>query len=94
MLARSPLTVGPPPHLVAGLGGDDQFIAVADEILHQDAPDIFLGGAGRRPVVVSQIKMGDAAIKGTAHDLAGFLKIINAPEIVPETQGNGGQQQA
>ncbi len=38
--------------------------------------------------------MGDAAVEGAAHDAAGFLEIVDVPEVVPEAEGNGGQQQA
>ena len=62
--------------------------------LDQDAADVFLGGAGRRAVVVGQVEVGDAAVEGAAHDAAGFLEIVHPAEVVPETQRNGGQQQA
>ncbi len=79
---------------MARLGGYDQFVAVADKIPDQDAADVFLRGAGRRAVVVGQIKVGDAAVKRAVHDSARFLEIIHATEVVPESQRDGGQQQA
>ena len=79
---------------MAGLGGDDEFVAVAGEIADQDAADVFLGGAGRRAVVVGEIEMGDAAVEGAVHDAAGLLEVIHGAEVVPEAEGNGGQQQA
>ena len=86
MLARSLLSVGAAPHLVAGLGGDDEFVAMAGEVLHQDAADVFLGGTRRRAVVVSQVEVSHSAVEGAAYDAAGFLEIIDVAEVVPEAQ--------
>ena len=71
---------------MAGLAGDDQLVAMAGEVLDQDAADVFLGGAGWRAVVVGEIEVGHAAVERAAHDPAGLLEIIDVAEIVPESQ--------
>ena len=52
------------PFAFKGLG------VAALEILAQDAPEVDLGRAGRRAVVVGQVEVGDAEVEGAAHDRA------------------------
>ena len=33
VFARSPFAIGPGPHVVAGLGGDDQFVAISAQVV-------------------------------------------------------------
>jgi hypothetical protein len=47
---------------------------VPGEIGLQDAPERFLGRAGRRAVIIRQVEMGNAEIEGAAdHRPRGFL---------------------
>ncbi len=94
VLARAIFAIGTVPHIVAGFGGDDQFIAVAGEVFDEDAADIFLGRAGRWAVVIGVIEMGDATVEGTVHDAAGFFKVIDVAEVMPESEGNCGKEDA
>ncbi len=94
ILAAAPLAIGARPHVVAGLGGDDQLIAQARKFGAHDLAEGRLGAAGRRAVIVGEVEMGDAEIEGrAAHvDLAVMRRI--AAEIVPEAERNGRQLQA
>ena len=40
------------------------------------------------PVIVSQVKMGDAQVKGPAKNLPLFFQGLFQAEILPEAQGN------
>nr|GFD60898.1 hypothetical protein [Tanacetum cinerariifolium] len=60
----APVAVRAIPHGVAGLGGDNQLVAVAGKIFLQNAPKIDFGRAGRRAVVIGQVEVRDAVIKG------------------------------
>src|ERR1035437_9697837 len=93
MLARPVGTVRPVPHQMAGHGRNDQFVAMTDEILHQDATGVFLGGTGRRAVVVGEIEVGDPAVEGAVHDPPSLLEIVNPAEVMPEPEGYGRQEQ-
>ena len=70
VLAGAPLAVRAGPHVVAGLGGDDDLVAVGREVVGQDAAEVGLGAAGRRAVVVGQVEVGDAEVEGAAADVA------------------------
>ncbi len=88
IFAGAPIAVGAGPHGVASFGGDDQFVAVRGEIEAEEFPEIFLGGTGRRAVVVGEIEMGDAEIEGAPDDGAAGGEHIDVAEIVPEPEGD------
>jgi len=50
------LAVRSGPHVPAGLGRDEQFVAIGREVVTQDAPEVRLGAAVGRAVVVGQSK--------------------------------------
>ena len=91
ILARAPVAVGAVPHVVSGLGRDDQFVAIRAEIVVEDASEVFFRRTGRRPVVVRQIEVGDAEIEGAAQHGAAVFEGVHAAEVVPETEGDGGK---
>src|ERR1019366_9379433 len=93
ILARSPVAVRAGPHIVAGLGGNDQLIAVGSEILAEEAAEILFGGAVGRAVIVGEVEVGDAEREGAAEHGAGVLEAVDAAEVVPETKGNGRQEE-
>ncbi len=68
VLARAPLAVGAGPHVVSGLGRDDQLIAVRAQVLAQDAAEVDLGRPVRRTVVVGEIEVGHAQVERAAQD--------------------------
>ena len=70
VLARAPLAVRAGPHVVAGLGGDDQLVAPRREVLAHEPAEVGLRGAGRRPVVVGEVEVGDAEVERAAQDRA------------------------
>jgi hypothetical protein len=47
-----------------------------------------------RSVVVREVEMGDATVEGAAHDLPGFLVVIHVAEVVPEAEGDLGEEDA
>ena len=53
VLTRPPVAVGPWPHVVAGLGRDDQLVAVAAQVVAQNAAEVPLRRAVERPVLQS-----------------------------------------
>ena len=91
IFARAEIAVGPGPHVPAGLGRDDQLVAIGTEVAREDAAEILLGRAVGRPVIVGEIEMGDAAVEGAAEHRAAGLEHVDAAEILPEPQRNGGQ---
>ena len=94
ILARAPFAIRTGPHIVAGLGGDDEFIAVGGEILPQQPAKGFLGRTGRRAVVVGQVEMRDAVVEGIPGDGAAVLEHVQAAEVVPPAQRDGWQFQS
>ena len=79
---------GPGPHQIAGLARDDQLVAVGAEVLCEQQAEGFLGGAGRRAIVVGQVEVGDAQVEGAAQDRAAGFQDVDAAEVVPEAQRN------
>ena len=79
ILARAPFAVGTGPHVVARLGGDDQFVAIGMEILLEQCAEVFFGRAGRRTVVVGEVEVRDAEIEGAAGNGASVLENVAAP---------------
>jgi hypothetical protein len=90
VLPGAPLAVGPGPHEVAGLRGDDELVAVRAEIEVQEAAHRLLGGAGGRAVVVGEIEVGHAPVEGATHDGAPVLERVHAAEVVPEAERDRG----
>ena len=95
IFAAAPFAIGARPHVVAGLGRDDQLVAIAREIGRAGLAESLLGRAGRRAVIVGEIEMGDAEIEGrAAHRRACVSKRRVAAEIVPEPERDRRQLQA
>ena len=94
VLARAPLAVRAGPHQIAGLGGDDQLVAVRREVGLQGLAEGGLGGAGRRAVVVGQVEVGDAEVEGAAQDGALGLDGPVGAEVVPQAERERGELQA
>ena len=95
VLARAAaLAVGAGPHVVAGLAGDDQLVAVGLEVALQVLAKIGLGAAVGRAVVVGQVEVGDAQVKGRAQHVALGLEGRSVAEVVPQAQRDGGELEA
>ena len=82
------------PHVVAGLGRQDQLIAVRPEVLGEDRAEVGLRAAVGRPVVVGQVEVRDAAVEGAPQDGPLPLEGHVVAEVVPQPQRDGGQVQA
>ncbi|MNW64959.1 hypothetical protein D3C74_432910 [compost metagenome] len=80
---RTPFAIRAWPHVVAGFAGDDQLVAVSGEIFSQNLSKGFLGGPGRRTVVVGQIEVGNPQVKGPSDHGAAVLKHIIAAKVMP-----------
>ena len=91
VLARSQVAVGAGPHVPAGLRRNDQLVAQRREVLAEQSPEVRLGAAVGRSVVVGEVEVRHAAIERSAND--GSLGIDRAvvAEVLPETEGDGGK---
>ena len=86
VFARAPLAVGAGPHQIAGLGRDDELVAVRGEVLAQEAAEVLLGRAGRRAVVVGQVEMSEAEVERAAEHRALVADRVGAAKVVPQAQ--------
>src|SRR5208282_764301 len=82
------------PHAPAGLGADDQLVAMGPEIEAQNLAEVLFRTPRRRAVVVGQVEVGDAQVEGAQHHRTAVLEDIDAAEVVPQAQGDGGQANA
>ena len=94
ILAAAPVAVGAGPHVVAGLGGDEQFVAVRAEVVVHQAAHRLLGGAVWRAVVVGEVEVGDAVVEGVVGDGAAALVGRGGAKVLPETEAHLRQQYA
>src|SRR5450631_264 len=94
MLARDPDAVRTSPHLPACLTGNYQLVSVLAEVPLEDAPEVLLRRTKRRPVVVREVEMGDAAVECAANDGAPRLEDIRATEVLPKAEGDRRELQA
>ena len=94
VLARAPLAVRARPHVVAGLGGDDQLVAVGHEVLAVQPAEVDLGRSVRRPVVVREVEVRDAEVERAAQDRALALDRPVVAEVVPEAERDRRQLEA
>ena len=85
--------VRPAPGAVARLGGDDQLVAVAVQIVFEDAAEVLFGSARGGAVVVGDVEHGDAAVEGGEHHVAHVLVRVERAEVVPHAEGQGGELQ-
>ena len=93
VLARAPFAVRPRPHVVPGLGGDDQLVPVRPEVLAQQPPEVDLSVPVGRPVVVRQVEVGDAEVEGAAQDRPLHLDRRLVAEVLPQPERHRGQLQ-
>ena len=94
IFARAPLAVGTGPHIVARLGGDDEFVAVGMKVLLEEQAEGILGGTGRRTVIVGEVEVRDAHVEGAAGDGAAVLDVVAPAEVVPPTERDGREFQS
>ena len=88
----SPVAIRPRPHVVACLRRDKEFVAIGPEVLvHQSAHGL-LGRTVDRAVVVGQVEMGDAVVKGIVGNLTTPFVGVYTAEVVPKTEAHLGQQ--
>ena len=86
VLTGAEVAVGSRPHVVAGLGGDDQLIAIRQQVLAHDPAEVDLRRAVRRPVVVGQVEVRDAEVERAPDDLPLCVQRPAVAEVLPETE--------
>ena len=64
ILAAAPVAVWSLPHIIACLWADNELVAVCRQMLLKDKPEVLLCAAVFRAIVVCQVKVGDAVVKG------------------------------
>ena len=94
ILSRSEVTVGAGPHVPAGFRGNDELVAQGREILGQNAPEIDLGTAIGRVVVVREIEVGDPEVKCPSKNRSLGVDGSIVAKIVPESGRNRGRKEA
>ena len=94
VLARAPVPVGPGPHVVAGLAGDDQLVAVGAQVVAHDQPERALRGPVGRAVVVGEVEVRDPAVERAPDDRARGLERPVGAEVVPQPERDRGQLDA
>ena len=94
VLAAAVVAVRALPHVVAGLGGNDQLVAVGLPVAQEMHAEAALGFAVGRAVVVGEVKMRDAVVKRGAQDGLLRAKGRDIAEVVPQAQRQRGQLQA
>jgi hypothetical protein len=87
------IPIGPWPHVVARLRGDDKLVAVRSEVLPKEPTDMTLSGSSWGAVVVGEIEVRDAKIKGATKHASSLVEVIGVPEVMPTTQGHSGKSQ-
>ena len=92
VLPRSPVSVGSRPHVVAGLGGNEQFVAVRPERTFHDAAEGLFGRTVGRAVVVGQVEMRDAPVEGVMQHTPGVGEGPLGPEVLPKAERQRRQQ--
>ena len=84
--AAAEVAIGACPHFIAGLGGDDEFVAVMFEILGEQQSAVLLGLAGLGAVVVGQVEVGDAVVEGGEDQGLHLVEWRDVAEVVPEAE--------
>ena len=93
IFAAAVVAIGPGPHIVTGLGGNHQLMAVGVPVpIHVDA-EITLCLSVGRPIIICQVKMGNAKVKALAKDALLGGKGCDVSEVVPQSQGKRRQHQ-
>jgi hypothetical protein len=93
-LREPEVAVGSGPHVPTGLGGDDEFVAQAPEVLAEVATEVRFGAAVGRTVVVGEVEMGHAAVEGASKNLLLGVEGSVVAEVLPESERDCGQPDA
>ena len=94
VLAAAVVPVGSGPHVVASLGGDEQFVTIGAQVVTQELAHVALRLAIVRAVVVGQVEVRDAVVEGRKGDAGHLLVGRDVAEVVPHAQAHGRQLQA
>ena len=80
--------------MVYRFAGKHQLIPVGTQVFFKIRPEILLGSAGHRAVVVRHIDVRDAAVECGAQHGAHIVEGVARTEVMPQPQRNAGQLQA
>ncbi len=94
ILARAMVAIRAGPHVVSGLGRDDQLVPVWAKILLEDPAEVGFGGAVWRAVIVGEIEVNDTEIECLPQDRALCLQGATVPEVLPQAERYFWKQQA
>ena len=94
VLPGPPFAIGTRPHVITGLGRDEKLVAERSEGFPHDLPERFLGRPVGGAVVVRQVEMHDAVVKGVMGHFEGVRERVHVAEVVPEAQGDLGEEDA
>ncbi len=92
ILSRAPVAVRSGPHVVAGFGTDEKFVAIGAEVVIHQPSHRFFGAAVGRSVVVGQVEVCYAVVEGIACNGAASAVVVHSAEVVPETEAHLWQQ--
>lgn len=79
---------------MAGLGGDEELVAVGTEVFLPDTAEVLLGRAGDGAVVVGEVEVADAVVEGVEYHTLGLGEVVNGAEVVPKAEGQDGEEDA
>ena len=94
ILPRSPVAVGPGPHVPASFRGDQELVPIGRQVLFENPPKIRLSGSKRYAVVVGEVEVRDAEIERAAIDRPLHVERLGVAEVTPEAERDGWKQQA
>ena len=80
------------PHVISGLGGQDQLVAVRMPVAIHVNAEIALRLAVRRAIVVGEIKMRDSVVKRCSKQTLLHAKGRNVSKVMPQAQRNRREQ--
>ena len=83
IFTAAPVSVRALPHIIAGLGCDDQFITIRHQFFFQDLAEIPLCTSVGRSVIIGKVKLCDAIVKSCKTQLFHIFIIRSISEIMP-----------
>src|SRR5258708_3764873 len=92
ILPRAPFAIWPRPHTVASLRRNNQFIPITAKVLAKYFPKVFFCRTGWRTVVIGEIKVRNAEIKGAPDHGTRIFQGVDATEVMPQPQRNRRQR--
>lgn len=89
IFAARAIAIGTLPHKVTRLGRNKKFVAVGGKVIVQDAPEVRLGTARDRAIVVGQVEMRDATVESMENHALSLGIVVDAAKVVPQAKRDG-----